>query len=49
MAVIIDIAEHRRLKSGDPDFSHFLPSDPDWDDDIEFPRDHDLPREIAFG
>ncbi|MEU7983491.1 type II toxin-antitoxin system Phd/YefM family antitoxin [Streptosporangium canum] len=46
VAVVIGITEYRRLKDGTPDFSRFLLADPDWDDDIEFPRNRDLPREV---
>jgi prevent-host-death family protein len=49
VAVVLDIAEYRRLRDDAPDFSRFLLSDPDWDDDIEFPRSQDLPREVDFG
>ncbi|GIH80131.1 type II toxin-antitoxin system prevent-host-death family antitoxin [Planobispora longispora] len=43
VAVVIDIAEYRRLKGETPDFGRFLLDDPDWDDDVEFPRNRDLP------
>ncbi|MEU8202957.1 type II toxin-antitoxin system Phd/YefM family antitoxin [Streptosporangium sp. NPDC049046] len=46
VAVVIDIAEYRRLKGDAPDFGRFLLADPDWDDDVEFPRNRDLPREV---
>lgn len=48
VAVVIDIAEYRHLKGDRPDFKEFLLSAPDWDDDIDFPRHGDLPREIDF-
>ncbi|SDG04203.1 prevent-host-death family protein [Sinosporangium album] len=48
IAVIVDIDEYRRLSHRSPDFSDFLLADPDWGDDVEFPRSKDLPREIAF-
>lgn len=48
VAVVIDIAEYRRLKGEAPDFGRFLLDAPDWDDDIEFPRNRDLPREVDF-
>jgi antitoxin Phd len=48
VAVVIDIAEYRRLKGDAPDFRQFLLADPDWDDDVEFPRNQDLPREVDF-
>ncbi|MER5644451.1 type II toxin-antitoxin system Phd/YefM family antitoxin [Streptosporangium sp. NPDC002524] len=46
VAVVIDIAEYRRLKGDAPDFRQFLLADPDWDDDVEFPRNRDLSREV---
>ncbi|WP_406312818.1 type II toxin-antitoxin system Phd/YefM family antitoxin [Streptosporangium sp. NBC_01639] len=49
VAVVIDIAEYHRIKGDAPDFRQFLLADPDWDDDLEFPRNQDLPREIDFG
>jgi hypothetical protein len=48
VAVVIDIAEYRRLKGETPDFGRFLLAAPDWPDDIEFPRNRDLPREVDF-
>ncbi|GIH92755.1 type II toxin-antitoxin system Phd/YefM family antitoxin [Planobispora siamensis] len=48
VAVVIDIAEYRRLQGKAPDFGQFLLGDPDWDDDIEFPRSRELPREVDF-
>jgi antitoxin Phd len=45
VAVVIDITEYRRLRGDSPDFSRFLLADPDWGDDVEFPRNKDLPRE----
>ncbi|MEN3539119.1 hypothetical protein AAH991_28675 [Microbispora sp. ZYX-F-249] len=36
VAVVIDIAEHRRLKGDIPDFARFLLTDPNWDDEVEF-------------
>lgn len=49
VAVVVDIAEFRRLKGDLPDFTDFLLAAPDWDDDIEFPRSRDLPREVDLG
>ncbi|MEU1730741.1 type II toxin-antitoxin system Phd/YefM family antitoxin [Streptosporangium sp. NPDC020145] len=46
VAVVIDITEYRRLRGETPDFGRFLLSAPDWDDDVEFPRDRDLPRTV---
>ncbi|MBB2910128.1 prevent-host-death family protein [Streptosporangium becharense] len=48
VAVVIDIAEYRRLKEAAPDFRRFLLSNPDWEDDVDFPRNRDLPREVEF-
>ncbi|GAA0433294.1 antitoxin [Acrocarpospora corrugata] len=48
VAVVVDIAEYRRLTGGAPDFRRFLLAEPDWADDVEFPRDRDLPREVDF-
>ncbi|GII56769.1 hypothetical protein Pth03_51580 [Planotetraspora thailandica] len=49
VAVVIDIAEYRRLREDSPDFSRFLLTDPDWSDDVEFPRNRDLPRGVDLG
>ncbi|MEV4299699.1 type II toxin-antitoxin system Phd/YefM family antitoxin [Microbispora rosea] len=49
VAVVIDIAEYRRLKGDAPDFARFLLADPDGDDDVEFLRNKDLPREVDLG
>lgn len=49
VAVVIDMAEYRRLKGDEPDFKEFLLSAPGWDDHIEFPRNRDLPREVDLG
>ena len=48
VAVIIDIAEYRRLKGDAPDFAGFLLATPDRPDDVEFPRSRDLPRVMDF-
>ncbi|GGK88080.1 hypothetical protein Ppa06_53150 [Planomonospora parontospora subsp. parontospora] len=48
VAVVIDVAEYRRLKGDTPDFARFLLTGPDWDDDVEFPRSRDLPRDVDF-
>ncbi|GII81862.1 hypothetical protein Sru01_68440 [Sphaerisporangium rufum] len=48
VAVVIDIGEYRRLKGEAPDFSAFLTDSPDWDDDLDFPRGQDLPRDVRF-
>ncbi|WP_260617485.1 MULTISPECIES: hypothetical protein [unclassified Microbispora] len=32
-----------------PGFVRFLLADPDWDDDVEFPRHKDPPREVDLG
>ena len=45
VVVVIDIAEYHRCTGDAGDFSRFLLADPDWDDDLDFPRDRDLPRE----
>lgn len=49
VAVVIDIAEYRRLRGDAPDFKEFLLADADWDDDVEFPRNKDLPRQVDLG
>ncbi|MDA0637976.1 type II toxin-antitoxin system Phd/YefM family antitoxin [Nonomuraea sp. MCN248] len=49
VAVVIDMAEYRRLKGEQPDFKEFLLNAPDWDDDLEFPRSKELPREVDLG
>ncbi|WP_214412212.1 type II toxin-antitoxin system Phd/YefM family antitoxin [Sphaerisporangium fuscum] len=48
VAVVIDIAEYRRLKGEGGDFVRFLLSGPYVDGDLDFPRNRDLPREIDF-
>ncbi|MEV7969171.1 type II toxin-antitoxin system Phd/YefM family antitoxin [Sphaerisporangium sp. NPDC088356] len=47
VAVIIDIAEYRRLRHGAPDFKEFLRSSPPWDK-LELPP-RELPREAELG
>lgn len=42
----IDIIEHQNLQGDVPDFKTFLLADPDCADDIEFPRNRDLPRDF---
>jgi prevent-host-death family protein len=48
VAVILDMAEYRRLKGGEPDFKEFLMSGPDLST-LDLTRSRDLPREIDFG
>ncbi|MGA5760127.1 type II toxin-antitoxin system Phd/YefM family antitoxin [Nonomuraea bangladeshensis] len=48
VAVVIDIGEYRRLRGETPDFRKFLLEEPAWDDDLEIPRNRDLPREMDF-
>ncbi|GII92369.1 type II toxin-antitoxin system prevent-host-death family antitoxin [Sinosporangium siamense] len=48
VVVVVDVAEYRRLTNHGSDFADFLLADPDWGDDVEFPRSKDLPREIVF-
>ncbi|WP_066361257.1 type II toxin-antitoxin system Phd/YefM family antitoxin [Herbidospora mongoliensis] len=48
VAVVVGIQEYHRLKGAAPDLKSYLLEDPAWDDDIEFPRDRSLPREIDF-
>ncbi|MBB5077688.1 type II toxin-antitoxin system Phd/YefM family antitoxin [Nonomuraea sp. NPDC050547] len=48
VAVIIDMAEYRRLKGGEPDFKEFLMSGPDLSD-LDLTRSRDLPREVDLG
>ncbi|GIH28955.1 antitoxin [Acrocarpospora phusangensis] len=49
VAVVIAMSEYRALKGDAPDFKEFLLADPDWDDDVDFPRARDLPRETDLG
>lgn len=47
IAVVVDIAEYRRLKGEVLDFKEFLRSGPE-PDDIDISRDKALPREIDW-
>ena len=46
VAVVIDIAEYRRLRGEQTSFMEYLRSDPCMDDDFEIERQQDLPRDI---
>ncbi|GII65424.1 hypothetical protein Skr01_55090 [Sphaerisporangium krabiense] len=46
VAVVIDIAEYRRIRYGAPDFKEFLRSSPPWDE-LELPA-RDSAREVEF-
>ncbi|MEV0150923.1 MULTISPECIES: type II toxin-antitoxin system Phd/YefM family antitoxin [unclassified Nonomuraea] len=48
VAVVIDMAEYRRLKGDEPDFKEFLLSAPDLSE-LDLTRSKDLPREIDLG
>ncbi|MBN6052307.1 type II toxin-antitoxin system Phd/YefM family antitoxin [Nonomuraea sp. RK-328] len=48
VAVIIDMAEYRRLKGDEPDFKEFLLSAPDLSE-LDLTRSKDLPREVDLG
>lgn len=48
VAVVIDMAEYRRLKGDEPDFKEFLLSAPDLSE-LDLTRSKDLPREIELG
>ncbi|GAA3173409.1 type II toxin-antitoxin system Phd/YefM family antitoxin [Nonomuraea roseoviolacea] len=48
VAVIIDMAEYRRLKGDEPDFKEFLLSAPDLTE-LDLTRSKDLPREVDLG
>ncbi|MEV0200471.1 type II toxin-antitoxin system Phd/YefM family antitoxin [Nonomuraea sp. NPDC050691] len=48
VAVIIDMAEYRRLKGDEPDFKEFLLSAPDLSE-LDLTRSKELPREIDLG
>ncbi|MFI6788976.1 type II toxin-antitoxin system Phd/YefM family antitoxin [Nonomuraea sp. NPDC050383] len=48
VAVVIDMAEYRRLKGDEPDFKEFLLSAPDLSE-LDLTRPKDLPREIELG
>jgi len=46
VAVVIDIAEYRRLRGEAVSFMDYLRLDPSADDDLPFERGRDLPRDI---
>jgi prevent-host-death family protein len=48
VAVVIDIAEYRRLRGGVPDFKEFLRSGPDLDA-LEISRSTDAARVVDLG
>ncbi|MEU8041201.1 hypothetical protein [Streptosporangium sp. NPDC049078] len=48
MVDVIDIAECRHLEGDAPDFRRFLLAAPDWDDDVDFPRNQDFPQAVDF-
>lgn len=48
VAVILDMAEYRRIKGQEPDFKEFLLSAPDLSE-LDLARSRDLPREIDLG
>jgi prevent-host-death family protein len=48
VAVVIDIAEYRRLRGGVPDFKEFLRSGPDLDV-LEISRSSDAARVVDLG
>ncbi|MEO3856040.1 hypothetical protein [Acrocarpospora sp. B8E8] len=43
------LPSHREMRGDAPDFKEFLLADPDWDDDLDFPRAQDVPRETDLG
>ena len=47
IAVVVDIAEYRRLRGDVPDFKDFLRSGPDFAD-LELTRSPERPREIDW-
>jgi prevent-host-death family protein len=47
VAVVIDIAEYRRLRGGGEDFKAFLRSEPYFD--LELDRSKDAPRDVDLG
>jgi 2,4-dienoyl-CoA reductase-like NADH-dependent reductase (Old Yellow Enzyme family) len=46
--VVIVIADCRRHSGDAPDFGRFLLADPDWPEDVEFPRNRDFARDVDF-
>jgi prevent-host-death family protein len=46
VAVVIDIAEYRRLRGEDVSFMEYLRVDPSGEDDLEFERRRELPRDV---
>ncbi|GIH11122.1 hypothetical protein Rhe02_91890 [Rhizocola hellebori] len=46
IAVVIDMAEYRRLRGEPATFMEYLGADPAADDTFTVERSHDLPREI---
>jgi prevent-host-death family protein len=48
VAVVIDVAEYRRLRGGEQDFKDFLRSAPDLDD-LEITRSPALARTVDLG
>jgi prevent-host-death family protein len=48
VAVIIEVAEYRRLRGGAEDFKSFLLSGPDFDD-LEIERSSELARVVDLG
>lgn len=48
VAVVIDVAEYRRLRGGEDDFKEFLRSAPDLDD-LEIDRSPALARVVDLG
>lgn len=46
IAVVIDIAEYRRLRGESTTFMDFLRAEPYIDDDIEIDRSRELPRDV---
>jgi prevent-host-death family protein len=48
VAVVLDMAEYRRLRGDEPDFKEFLLSGPDLSE-LDLVRSKDLPREVDLG
>lgn len=46
VAVVIDIAEYRRLRGGSVNFMEYLRVNADADEDLDIERRGDLPRDI---